>query len=176
MVSFALSFGGKKFAFASPSTSICSCRTKTEWHLHTDLHFTALVFPDASLSFVFLAPKRKKIEGCWHTACLRGVIHHYNKKESHNEYIQKDLFSCVHYFNFNFSCSHPGAIRVPPKLAVIQCFSHNQVHTLETVSHCQETFFPHRLKIKRNSLLTLLIKQFRLILLGWHQNWTSLVS
>lgn len=114
----------------------------------------------------FQQQKKEKKEGCWHTACLRGVIHHYNKKESHNEYIQKDLFSCVHYFNFNFSCSHPGAISVHPKLAVIQCFSRNQEHTLEIVSHCQETFFPHRLKIKRNCLLTLLIKQFRLILLG----------
>ena len=46
-------------------------------------------------------------KSCWHAACLRGVIHHCKRKEAQDEYIQKDLFTCVHYRNFNFSCSQP---------------------------------------------------------------------
>lgn len=102
----------ENFALGSLPTSICSSRTKTGWRSHTDLHFTALPFPDASLSIVFSSSNKKS---CWHAACLRGVIHHCERKEAQDEYIQKDVFTCVHYFNFNFSCSQPPDSSMQPE-------------------------------------------------------------
>ena len=54
-------------------------------------------------------------KSCWHAACLRGVIHHCERKEAQDEYIQKDVFTCVHYFNFNFSCSQPPNSSMQPQ-------------------------------------------------------------
>lgn len=42
---------------------------------HVQMPVSAFVFP--------VATKKKK--SCWHAACLRGVIHHYWRKESQNE-------------------------------------------------------------------------------------------
>lgn len=125
-------------------------------------------------SIVFPAATKKS---CWHAACLRGVIHHFRRKEAHDEYIQKDLFTCVHYFNFNFSCSQPPDISVHLKLPLVHPSESNagkkkersnEVHVWQWF-HIQLTksiSSLHRLKIKRNDLLMLLIKRLHFLRSG----------
>ena len=69
-------------------------------------HFQMPVSP----SIVFPASTKRK--SGWHAAGLRGVIHHYKRKEAHDEcgVFKKNLFTCVHHFNLNSSCFQPPDI------------------------------------------------------------------
>lgn len=132
---------------------------------------SSTVFRCQFASIVFPAATKKS---CWHAACLRGVIHHFRRKEAHDEYIQKDLFTCVHYFNFNFSCSQPPDISVQLQLPSHNPTSQklqgkkkkiisNEVHVSQWfhIQPAKSILSLRRLKIKRNDLLMLLIKQLR---------------
>lgn len=88
-----------KFAVGLPPMSICWSRTKSGWRSHTDLHFTALPFSRCQSPHCISSSNKKS---CWHAACPRGVIHHCERKAARDGFIQKDLFACVHYFDFWF--------------------------------------------------------------------------
>lgn len=86
-------------------------------------------------------------KSCWHAACLRGVIHHCKRKEAQDEYIQKDLFGCVHYCNFNFSCSQPPdssmrlkLVLIHPNEPIARLVVMRYMYYNGLMSNCQEAF------------------------------------